>query len=147
MTRPHPTTHHVHATPKHVEFHASSTHESIELLAERLAPVLRRVRMADSDYRRFTQALIEAITNAAEHGNESDPGKRITVTCDCLPSEVKVVVEDEGRGFDPDGVPDPTLPENVMCERGRGLLLMRHGADECRIENQGRRIVLIKHFA
>lgn len=137
----------MHATPKHVELHASSTHESVELLVERLAVVLRRLRMADSDYRRFTQALIEAITNAVEHGNTGDAAKRITVTCDCLPTEVKVVVEDEGRGFDPAGVPDPTLPENILGERGRGLLLMRHGSDECHFENRGRRIVLIKRLA
>lgn len=91
---------------------------------------------------RLRVAVGEALANAVEHGNGCDPGKRVRVTAEVGPAGVRVSVRDEGEGFDPAGVPDPTAPGRRDRPRGRGLLLQRRLADAVRHEDGGRRVVL-----
>src|SRR5262249_45356542 len=70
-------------------------------------------------------ALEEAIVNGLRHGNGGDPSKCVRVRYRVTPEAVLAEVEDEGPGFDPDGLPDPTLPENLEKASGRGLQLLR----------------------
>jgi serine/threonine-protein kinase RsbW len=70
-------------------------------------------------------ALEEAVVNAVRHGNRGDPSKWVTVGFNVGPERVLVEVHDEGAGFDPDSVSDPTTLENPELPDGRGLLLMR----------------------
>jgi serine/threonine-protein kinase RsbW len=72
------------------------------------------------------QALGEALVNAVVHGNGGDPAKSVRVRYRVTDRRVQAQVEDEGPGFDPEAVPDPTAPENLTRPSGRGLLLMRH---------------------
>jgi serine/threonine-protein kinase RsbW len=88
----------------------------------------------------------EALRNAMIHGNKLNPKKRVTVETDFTETEVIVSVEDEGEGFNPGEVPDPTLDENLLKESGRGVYLIRHLMDEVRYEKNGRKIVMIKRF-
>ena len=98
-----------------------------------LGPLLEQVvaAMVAQDYSRRTcwemrLALEEAIVNGLRHGNRFDPTKRVLVSYHVGPSAVLAEVEDEGPGFDPADVPDPTDPEHLERPCGRGLLLMRH---------------------
>jgi serine/threonine-protein kinase RsbW len=70
-------------------------------------------------------AVEEAVVNAAKHGNKYDPAKLINVVYEVSPEKFDIRVEDEGPGFDPEAVPDPTLDENLDKPSGRGLLMMR----------------------
>ncbi|MCA9290439.1 MAG: ATP-binding protein [Phycisphaerales bacterium] len=70
-------------------------------------------------------AVEEAINNAFKHGNESDPGKTVTLAYRIDPRAVEIQVEDQGAGFDVQAVPDPTQPENIEIPCGRGIVLMR----------------------
>jgi serine/threonine-protein kinase RsbW len=70
-------------------------------------------------------ALEEALVNAIKHGNGLDPAKSVRVHCDVGQDRVYVEIEDEGPGFVPDEVPDPTLDENIERPSGRGLMLIR----------------------
>jgi serine/threonine-protein kinase RsbW len=70
-------------------------------------------------------SLEEAIANAIKHGNKLNQSKFVRIECDISPTEVIFVIEDEGEGFDPAGVPDPTLPEYIEEPNGRGVFLMR----------------------
>ena len=71
-------------------------------------------------------ALEEAVSNAFHHGNRGlDPATPIRVSYEVGSEQVEVVVRDRGPGFDPGGVPDPTLEGNIEIPSGRGLLLMR----------------------
>lgn len=70
-------------------------------------------------------ALEEAIVNAIRHGNRNDPSKQVRIWWSVSGLHVKFVVVDEGAGFDPSRVPDPTAVENLHSASGRGLLLMR----------------------
>jgi serine/threonine-protein kinase RsbW len=92
----------------------------------------------------FRVALVasEAVTNAIEHGNQLDAARRVALVVEASPEKVVVSVEDEGVGFDPSFVPDPTHEGALMAEGGRGLFLMQELADTVRFEEQGRRVVL-----
>lgn len=70
-------------------------------------------------------ALQEALVNAVKHGNRDDFSKKVRIDYSVTSSEVRIRIADEGSGFDPDDVPDPTAPENLCTPGGRGLLMMR----------------------
>lgn len=70
-------------------------------------------------------ALEEALVNAIKHGNQLQPEKNVRVVYSVTPERFDIRIEDEGDGFDPGDVPDPTLPENLAKPCGRGLHLIR----------------------
>jgi serine/threonine-protein kinase RsbW len=75
-------------------------------------------------------AVREAITNAIVHGNQEDEAKAVEVTLNCLKHALEIEVRDQGKGFDPKNVPDPTDPANILKTSGRGIFLMRSFMDE-----------------
>ncbi len=70
-------------------------------------------------------AVEEALVNAIKHGNQGDPTKQVHVLCQLAADLVRVEIRDEGEGFDPGVVPDPTADENLENPSGRGIMLMR----------------------
>lgn len=88
-------------------------------------------------------ALGEALANAILYGNRQDPQKRVRVRAELRPGEAVVTITDEGPGFDPDSVEDPTRPENRDRSHGRGLFLLRSLADEVRFNEPGNSVTLI----
>jgi serine/threonine-protein kinase RsbW len=89
-------------------------------------------------------ALEEAITNAIRHGNRNDPKKHIRIRYRVTAEEAIIWLTDEGRGFNPDGVPDPTLDENLSKPNGRGIMLMRAYMDEVSFGESGNQVRLVK---
>ena len=80
-----------------------------------------------TEYGQFVVRLCleEAIVNAFRHGNRSEPGKVVKFLCAISGESAEFIIEDQGHGFDPAGVPDPTADENLEIPSGRGLMLMR----------------------
>lgn len=68
---------------------------------------------------------MEAVTNAVEHGNQSDPSKTVDLWVEVSDDAIRVHVRDYGGGFDPSDLPDPRMRENLLREGGRGVFLMR----------------------
>jgi len=93
----------------------------------------------------FRLALHEAVTNAIEHGNMNDMNKKVHITKQIDNMRILYRIEDEGKGFDYKNIPDPTLPENLMKPRGRGLLLMHTFMDEIIFKKDGTVVELIKY--
>jgi len=89
-------------------------------------------------------ALEEAIVNAIKHGNQMDRTKTVRVAYRVETERFDVMIVDEGPGFDPDDVPDPTAPENLERPCGRGLLLMRHYMSDIRYLGCGNTVVMSK---
>lgn len=89
-------------------------------------------------------AAEEALMNAIKHGNGSDPGKTVKITYEVTSERVEVRIEDEGSGFNPVDVPDPTSPENLGRSCGRGLMLMRYYMSEVWHGGRGNIVNLIK---
>jgi serine/threonine-protein kinase RsbW len=71
-------------------------------------------------------AVEEALVNAIKHGNQMDPSRKVRVAFQVSWEKFEVLIADEGEGFDPCEVPDPTAPENLERPCGRGIMLMRH---------------------
>jgi serine/threonine-protein kinase RsbW len=75
-------------------------------------------------------AVRESLVNAIKHGNLGDEGKRVAIVFVLESGRLEVSVRDEGRGFDPDAVPNPTAVENLLKVDGRGIFFMRSFMDE-----------------
>lgn len=82
-------------------------------------------------------SLTEAVTNAIVHGNCEQEAKTVQVRSRKNRDCIAVRVSDEGKGFDFDGVPDPTVPENLCKCGGRGVFLMRQLSDHIRFFDNG----------
>src|SRR5262249_13445938 len=70
-------------------------------------------------------ALEEGLSNAFRHGNKTDPHKSVRFECRLSPNEASFDIQDEGPGFDPGSVPDPTDEANIEIPSGRGIMLIR----------------------
>ena len=91
-------------------------------------------------------SLEEALRNAMIHGNKLDPQKKVTIEAEVSGGGIRVCVEDEGSGFNPDDVPDPTDEENLLKTSGRGVYMVKHLMDDVKYENGGRRVIMIKYL-
>ncbi len=90
-------------------------------------------------------ALEEALTNAVQHGNLNDPAKQVRVVYQIDPAMVRIEIQDQGGGFDPGAVPDPTRPENLAIPAGRGILLMQSCMSEVVFDPPGQRVRMTDH--
>jgi serine/threonine-protein kinase RsbW len=93
----------------------------------------------------FRVSLIEALANAMLYGNGQDPTKRVHVAISIQRASVVATITDEGGGFNPSDVPDPTNPSNLEKSGGRGLFLIRSLMDEVRYNAQGNSVTLVLH--
>lgn len=89
---------------------------------------------------RLRVALAEALANAMHAGNRSDATRRVQVRAELHAERVRVAVSDQGDGFDPSALPDPTLPDTLERECGRGLFLIRNLADQVEFNDRGNTI-------
>ncbi len=85
-------------------------------------------------------AVTEAVNNAIIHGNKNRSDLSVAVAVGDRPEEFCFSVEDRGDGFDFNNLPDPTAPENILKENGRGIFLMKNLADELEFEEAGRKV-------
>jgi len=89
-------------------------------------------------------AVEEALMNAIKHGNQRDPDKSVMVEYMLTGEQLEIVIEDEGPGFDPNDVPDPTEEENLELPSGRGLMLMRTFMSLVEYNDRGNRVRMTK---
>jgi serine/threonine-protein kinase RsbW len=89
-------------------------------------------------------ALEEALVNAIKHGNQMNPDKRVHVSYRVAPERFDIRITDEGEGFNPEDVPDPTAIENLERPCGRGLLLMRGFMTEVEYHGKGNCVSMAK---
>lgn len=89
-------------------------------------------------------ALEEALTNAVKHGNAEDPTKCITIRFAITGEKAVFIIRDEGQGFVPDHIPDPTTPDRLQNPCGRGIMLIRAYMDKVQFRDDGREIYFEK---
>jgi serine/threonine-protein kinase RsbW len=106
--------------------------------------LLREHEYSDHDIFGIRLALEEALVNAIKHGNRFDPSKSVRIAYNVLPERFDVVITDEGPGFDPADVPDPTAIENLERPCGRGLMLMRYYMHEVSFGADGNSVSMSK---
>ncbi|HUU84047.1 MAG TPA: ATP-binding protein [Phycisphaerae bacterium] len=89
-------------------------------------------------------ALEEAMTNAVKHGNRQDSARRVIVRYSVTRERTVILVQDQGDGFMPADVPDPTRPDRLPLPTGRGIMLMRAYMSEVHYRKGGTEVCLIK---
>jgi serine/threonine-protein kinase RsbW len=132
-----------------LSFRLSSTMESVGEV-EQIADKLALEAGLDEDERfRVTMAVREAAVNAVLHGNEYDPAKQITVSFENTGTALVFTIADQGKGLDPETLPDPLAPENLLRGTGRGIFLIRSFMDEVHFRqlHPGTELTLVKHLA
>jgi len=105
---------------------------------------LHSLHFAEADIFAIKMAVEEALVNAIKHGNQMNPAKSVSIAYQIRPERFDVRITDEGPGFDPCDVPDPTAPENLERPCGRGLLLIRHYMSEVTFSDRGNTIAMSK---
>ncbi len=96
--------------------------------------VLSSVRLEEEKFQKLILAISEAISNSIKHGNKNDPSKLVYSTIKITDDKIEIIFRDEGSGFNPDKIPDPTIQENIMKESGRGIHIMKAFVDELKYE-------------
>ena len=113
--------------------------DAVELVATHLPPGTLSPRRISFNLR---TALAEALGNAIRYGNGEDPDRIVRVYVELGRDFVRIHVNDDGHGFDSSRVPDPTHPDNLEREDGRGLFVIRHLVDDVAFNEKGNGICL-----
>jgi serine/threonine-protein kinase RsbW len=127
----------------------SSTMESVgtvEAAAEKLA---MEAGLSEEETFHVTMAVREAAVNAVMHGNEYNPDKHLTVSFENKGDALVFVIADQGKDLDPETLPDPLAPENLLRGTGRGIFLIRSFMDEVNFRqlHPGTELTLVKRLA
>ena len=104
--------------------------ETVAKAANAVADFVTRSGISEEAAFGIDMAVREAVTNAVVHGNEQDERKAVELTLKSSPEAVEITVHDQGQGFSPEEVPDPTEEENILKTSGRGIFFMRTFMDE-----------------
>lgn len=109
-----------------------------------IEPFMERVRAScvlnEEQYFNMLLVLTEAVNNSILHGNQSDPQKKVKIQFCVKIKQFEFVIIDEGQGFDPSQVADPTTPDYVECPNGRGVFLIRKYSDYMHYSDNGRKL-------
>jgi serine/threonine-protein kinase RsbW len=121
-----------------------SAFEAGQAIVERILGSVSHAGFGDRDLFGIRLSLDEAVTNAIKHGNKLSPEKTVRIDFRLDQRGVRIEIEDQGSGFRPDDVPDPTTDENLERPNGRGLMLMREFMTRIEYNAKGNRVVLEK---
>jgi len=115
---------------------------NLRIIENAIDEVTGAIGIKQDDYGKIMVAALEAVNNAITHGNKANPQKLVDVEIDFDNDEIRITVSDEGEGFRPDKIPDPTLPENIEELSGRGVFLMTKLADSIKFNEKGNSVTM-----
>lgn len=124
------------------ELTLASRLESLNKIESLTLELKEQFGLSDEQEANILVALSEAVSNAIVHGNRFQPDRAVYVQYWYEEGKLMFTVTDQGMGFNPDEVPDPTAPENLMKPAGRGVFLMRNLADDVVFSEGGRKVTL-----
>jgi len=110
---------------EHYSLEIESDPNKLIIVEEFVNYFAKDIGLDDDKLNALLLAITEATTNAIIHGNKSDLNKNVNINVDVLKDKLVIKVKDEGVGFDVSKVPDPTEPENLLKDSGRGIYLMK----------------------
>ena len=129
---------------KELELELPSRIESVETAAARAEEFARESGFGEEALGAIDMAVRESVANAVKHGNRLDETKQVELTFSNQTDGLQIVVRDYGRGFAVEDVPDPTNPENLLKENGRGILFMRAFMDKVEWSNHAEGGMVVK---
>lgn len=117
--------------------------ENIRIVESFIDNAKEKHQINEDIYGNIMIAVTESVNNAIKHGNQENEKKNVNLTMEMDDTLIRFRVEDEGGGFNPDTLPDPTAPENLDKPGGRGIFLMKHLSDEVSFGENGRVVELV----
>jgi serine/threonine-protein kinase RsbW len=117
-------------TVETTELSLPSRIETVATAAAAVAEFVTRSGVSEDAAFGIDMAVREAVTNAVVHGNSQDEQKLVDIILRSSPDAVEISIHDQGAGFNPNEVPDPTADENLLKTSGRGIFFMRSFMDE-----------------
>lgn len=135
-------------TQSRVSLTLPSTLESVERCEQEAEQFAQQAGFSEDDISNIAMAVRECSVNAVMHGNQYSAEKTVQFAMEMRGSELRVVIGDQGAGFDPENLPDPLAPENILRGSGRGIFLSRAFMDEVHFRklNPGTEITLTKRL-
>lgn len=124
-----------------------STLETVDNAEQTASRIAADAGFEENEVMQISMAVREAAINAVLHGNEYDPAKKVTLNFEKTARDLVITIQDQGHGMDPESIPNPLAPENLLKSSGRGIFLMRSFMDEVQIHpsQAGTEIKLVKH--
>ncbi len=110
---------------------------NLRIVEKVIDEVTNELGISQDSYGKIMVSTMEGVNNAILHGNHSEPEKLVDIEFAFKSNVLKVKITDQGNGFRPEEVPDPTIPENVELLSGRGIFLMSHLADKIKYSKKG----------
>ena len=99
--------------------------DKMPAIEEFVLNIAREVKLHSSKHNNLALAVAEASSNSIIHGNKANKNKKVLITVRVNDKQMIITFKDEGKGFDPAKIPDPTDPENILKESGRGIHIMK----------------------
>jgi len=115
---------------------------SISKVETLIDSICSKLNINEDYYGNVLIAVTEAVNNAIQHGNNQDENLSVDVAVGDKETDFCFSVQDQGKGFDFVNLPDPTAPENIEKEHGRGIFLMRSLAEEVEFQDSGRNVTI-----
>ncbi|MCX6325591.1 MAG: ATP-binding protein [Bacteroidia bacterium] len=116
---------------------------NLRIVENAIDEATKEIGISQDNYGKILVSTFEAVNNAILHGNNSNPEKIVVIVMTFKRNELKIIVTDEGSGFNPADVPDPTIPENIEALNGRGVFLMSRLADKIQYSKKGNAVTMI----
>lgn len=110
--------------------------------------VAKEVNLNKDKYNNLALSFSEALSNSITHGNKLDKSKKVSLTIKVNETKMTVIIKDQGKGFDPNAIPDPTKPENILKDNGRGIHIMKSFLDDLKFNftKDGTETILILYL-
>jgi serine/threonine-protein kinase RsbW len=116
---------------------------SLRVVENTVDEITSELGISYNNYGKILITLLEAVNNAIVHGNKLEPQKFVDITIEFKGEKLKIKVKDEGGGFSPESIPDPTIPENIEEVNGRGVFIMSRLADEIKYSRKGNSVTMV----
>jgi serine/threonine-protein kinase RsbW len=116
--------------------------ESLREVEKFIDLIAKEQQLEDVIYGNVLIATLEATNNAIIHGNKLEIDKNVSISLEIEEKILKLVVKDQGKGFDFNNIPDPTAPENIENISGRGVFLMSKLSDSIEFSDKGASVQL-----
>lgn len=116
---------------------------NIRIVEKAIDEATAEIGISAENYGKILVSTLEAVNNAIVHGNNSIPDKIVEVDIRFKNNEMRIKVTDEGFGFNPGDVPDPTTPGNIESVNGRGVFLMSRLADKIKYSKKANTVTMI----
>jgi serine/threonine-protein kinase RsbW len=119
-----------------------SSVSNLVIIESAIDEVVTEIGITPENYGKILVSTLEAVNNAIMHGNKYEKDKLVDVEISYKNEKLKIKIKDEGKGFIPEEVPDPTIPQNLEALNGRGIFLMSKLADEVKYSKRGNTVTM-----